>query len=131
MRKIKEVLRLKFESQLSEYEIAYSCQISRTTVRDYLRRAGLAGLDWAEVSALNEVQIIERLFPVVPKSAPAAIQIRAEPNYQYIYDQLRTFKKFNLTLSQLWIEYKDLHPDGYQYTQYCDYYRQWRDKLDY
>ena len=66
MRKIKEVIRLKFESQLSEHEIAYSCQISRTTVRDYLRRATLAQLNWAEAAALGEVQLIERLFPVLP-----------------------------------------------------------------
>ena len=131
MRKIKEVLRLKFESHLSEHEIAYSCQISRTTVRDYLRRAAITRLNWAEASTLNEVQIIERLFPVLPKSAPTDIQIRPDPNYQYIYDQLKTYRKYNLTLTQLWSEYKEVHPEGYQYSQFCDLYRRWRGKLDY
>jgi hypothetical protein len=33
------------------------------------------------------------------------------------YNELRTYRKFNLTLTQLWPEYKENHPDGYQYTQ--------------
>ncbi len=32
---------------------------------------------------------------------------------------------------QLWAEYKEIHPEGYQYTQFCEYYRRWRGKLDY
>ena len=38
MRKIREVLRLKFEHQFSERRIARSCNISRSTVSDYLTR---------------------------------------------------------------------------------------------
>jgi hypothetical protein len=95
MRKIKEVLRLKFESQLSEHEIAYSCQISRTTVRDYLKRAASAGLDWSEASALNEVRIIERLFPVIVDSSAMPGEERPLPDFQYIYDQLKTYRKYS------------------------------------
>ncbi len=29
------------------------------------------------------------------------------------------------------MEYKERHPDGYQYSQFCEYYRRWRGKLDY
>ena len=64
MRKIKEVLRLRFECNLSEREIARSCQISRTTVTDYLRRAAVARLTWTEAAAIGEIQIVDRLFPV-------------------------------------------------------------------
>jgi transposase len=53
------------------------------------------------------------------------------PDCQYIYDQLRDYKKVNLTLTQLWLEYLEHHPDGYQYTQFCEYYHRWRGKLDY
>ncbi len=131
MRKIKEVLRLRFECRLSEREIARSCQISRTTVTDYLRRATIARLNWTEASALGEVQLVERLFPVIHLvKEPSSIQ-RPVPGYEYIYDQLRAYRKFNLTLTQLWLEYKAKHPDGYQYSQFCDLYRHWRGKLDY
>lgn len=131
MRKIKEVLRLRFECNLSEREIARSCQISRTTVTDYLRRATISRLNWAEVAALGEVQIAERLFPVIPPVEKLSSIQRPAPDFEYIYNQLRTYRKFNLTLTQLWMEYKEAHPDGYQYSQFCEHYRRWRGKLDY
>jgi len=131
MRKIKEVLRLRFECNLSEREIARSCRISRTTVTDYLRRATISRLNWTEVAALGEVQIAERLFPVIPPVEKLSSIQRPALGFEYIYNQLRTYRKFNLTLTQLWMEYKEAHPDGYQYSQFCEHYRRWRGKLDY
>ena len=128
VRKVKEVLRLKYDCGLSEREIAKSCRIARSTVADYLMKAKAANICWPEASDLTEVEINERLFPVQHLSRAIS---RPLPDCQYIYDQLRTYRKINLTLSQLWIEYKAQNPDGYQYTQFCDYYRQWRGRLDY
>ena len=128
MRKIKEVLRLKYDSGISEREIARSCSISRSTVADYIRRAAAAGLTWPEASTLAQGQLEERLFPT--EHIPSSVK-RPAPDCEYIYNQLRTYRKFNLTLSQLWLEYKAAHPDGYQYTQFCEHYWRWRQKLDY
>jgi hypothetical protein len=61
MRKIKEVLRLKYDCGISEREISRSCQISRSTVADYLRRATVAGLTWDEAAALNQTELEGRL----------------------------------------------------------------------
>jgi transposase len=130
LRKIKEVLRLKFECGLSERQIAHSCKISRTTVTDYLRRATIYNLKWPEAAALGEVQLVEHLFPpVLTIKEPGAT--RPAPDFDYIHNQLRTYRKVNLTLTLLWLEYKEEHPDGYQYSQYCELYRRWRGKLDY
>jgi transposase len=30
----------------------------------------------------------------------------------------------------LWQEYKAVHPDGYQYSQFCNLYRQWAGRID-
>ena len=128
LRKIKEILRLKLECGISEREISRSCQVSRSTIADYLRRAAAAKLTWTEASLLPENQIEERLFPT--EHIPSSVK-RPAPDCEYIYNQLRTFQKFNLTLSQLWIEYKEKYPDGYQYTQFCEHYCRWRKKLDY
>ena len=43
MRKIKEVLRLKWDHNLSNRQIATSCSISHSTVKEYLLRAKLDG----------------------------------------------------------------------------------------
>ena len=128
MRKIKEVLRLKYGCGLSAREIARSCGIARSTVADYLMKAQAAGLSWPAASRLADNQIEEGLFPAKP--VPSSVK-RPEPDYQHIYDELRTYRKFNLTLIQLWLEYKEKHPDGYQYSQFCDRYRSWKGKLDY
>jgi transposase len=128
MRKIKEVLRLKYNCNLSEREISRSCQVSRSTVADYLMKAKAAGISWPEALTLTDTQIEESLFPV--KRIPSSVK-RPTPDYEYIYDELRAYRKVNLTLIQLWLEYKEKHPDGYQYSQFCDLYRGWRGKLDY
>ena len=128
LRKIKEILRLKLECGISERDISRSCQVSRSTIADYLRRAAAAKLTWTEASLLPENQIEERLFPT--EHIPSSVK-RPTPDCEYIYTQLRTYQKFNLTLSQLWIEYKEIYPDGYQYTQFCELYWRWRKKLDY
>ncbi len=128
VRKIKEILRLKLDCGISEREISRSCQISRSTVADYLRRAAAARLSWPEASAMAEAQLEERLFPT--EHVPSSVK-RPPPDCEHIYNELRTYRKFNLTLSQLWLEYKEKHPDGYQYTQFCEHYWRWRKKLDY
>ena len=63
VRKIKEILRLKLDCSISEREISRSCQVSRSTVADYLRRAAAAKLTWIEASALSETRLEECLFP--------------------------------------------------------------------
>ena len=128
LRKIKEILRLKYDCGISEREISRSCQVSRSTVADYLRRAAAAKLNWTEASSLAQTQLEERLFPT--ERIPSTVK-RPPPDCEYIYNELRTYRKFNLTLSQLWLEYKQSHPDGYQYTQFCEHYWRWRKKLDY
>ncbi len=35
-----------------------------------------------------------------------------------------------MTLQLLWLEYRAVHPNGYQYSWYCEHYRAWREQLD-
>jgi len=128
VRKIKEILRLKYDCGISEREISRSCGVSRSAVAEYLRRAKAAKLMWPEASGINETELEERLYPT--ERQPSVVK-RPQPDCEHIYNELRTYRKFNLTLSQLWLEYKEAHPDGYQYTQFCEYYWRWRKKLDY
>ncbi len=46
MRKIREILRLKFELGLENRQIARSCAIPHSTVANYLSRARASGLAW-------------------------------------------------------------------------------------
>jgi transposase len=97
-------------------------------VADYLKRARAAGVNWPDAADLTETELEERLFP--NEHLPSSVQ-RPPPDCDYIYNQLRRYRNVNLTLTQLWLEYKEKRPDGYQYTQFCEYYHRWRGRLDY
>ena len=123
MRKIKEVLRLKWAHHLSNRKIAKSCFISRSTVADYLLRAKVAGLSWPLDPKLDDATLENLLFPVKVISVPAQSRM---PDMEYLY---REMKRKSVTLQLLWYEYKQANPDGYQYSQFCNLYRAWVKKL--
>lgn len=124
VRKIQEVLRLKWESGLSNRAIARSCSISPTTVSEYVRRAQAAGLSWPLPESLDEDQLYQMLFP---KPAPPSERVIPQPNCKTIHRELR---RKGVTRRLLWLEYREAHPDGYGYSRFCELYRQWARKLD-
>jgi transposase len=124
MRKIKEVLRLKWASGISNRKIAATCGIGRPTVGEYLRRASEAGLNWPLPADLDEARLEQLLFPP-PPDLPA--QERGIPDWAHINTEL---KHKGVTLFLLWQEYRQSHTDGYQYSWFCDHYRTWQGKLD-
>ena len=125
MRKIKEVLRLKFELGLGNRQIARSCSINHNTVNDYVRRATAAGLNrWPLPADLDDAAMEARLFP--PRPTLAAV--RPAPDWPAIHDELRCNK--HVTLQLLWQEHKLSSPDGYSYSRFCELYQQWLARLD-
>lgn len=128
MRKIKEILRLKF-CGLSHRQIAASCQLAQSTVTLYLQRAKSAGLTWPLREDLTEEAIEAKLFPSVAATLFQR-EDRPLPDFARIHEELRVHQNVNLTLDLLWREYKEQYPNGYGYSQFCEHYRRWRSKLD-
>jgi transposase len=126
MRKIREVLRLSAAS-LSGRAIAVSLAIAHSTVREYRQRAEAAGVSWAVAETLTDREIEARLFPPVVR---AASEPRPLPDWRMIHEELKRKRKTGVTLYLLWHEYKEAHPDGLQYSQFCELYRRWRGGLD-
>ena len=127
MRKIKEVLRLRFELGLGQRQIARSCAMGLSTVHDYLERAATAGMGWPLPEGLGEPELEAKLFgnqPVVARAAPE----RPQPDWKAIHEQLQQHR--HLTLQLLWQEYQQAHPEGYRYSWFCERYQQWRRRLD-
>ena len=124
MRKIKEVLRLKWERRLSNRQIAAACGVSRPTVSEYLRRLAEANLSWPLPENLDEAHLEQRLFPPSP-DLPA--EVRGLPDWHQIHEEL---KGKYVTLFLLWQEYRQANPEGYQYSWFCEHYRAWQGKLD-
>jgi transposase len=119
MRKINEVLRLK-AAGLSVREIACSTGAARTTVYEYLVRAAGAGLSWPLPGDMDEDALEQRLFP--PATAELA-QRRPVPDWRAVHRELR--RRRHVTLRLLWLEWKQDHPDGWGYSQYCWHYHRW------
>lgn len=124
MRKTKEVFRLKFDCKLSNRKIAESCLMARSTVAEYLFRFQRAALSWPLPEAMDDTQFEEMLFPSTSLTSSAE---RLLPDWLYIHSELR---RKGVTLSLLWQEYKVQNPAGYQYSQFCYWYRQWAKKID-
>jgi transposase len=124
MRKIREVLRLKFQYGHSNKQIAQSCNIARSTVREYLDRAGKAGYSWPLDPSLDDAILEKTLFPPQPL---LPLSPRTMPPVEYLHQELR---RKGVTLQLLWHEYKQANPEGYQHSQFCHLYRQWAKKLD-
>jgi transposase len=124
MRQVREVLRLKWACGLSDRKIAQSLRVSRPTVAEYVRRAQAVGLSWPLPDALDEMALERRLFATAAKTPVAR---RPTPDWATVHREL---KRPGVTLVLLWQEYKASTPDGLQYSQFCEAYRQWAGKLD-
>ena len=68
MRKIRELLRLKYELGRSHREIATSLGIANSTVSDYVRRVAAAGFSWPLPEGLDDAALEAALFPAPPPS---------------------------------------------------------------
>jgi transposase len=126
MRKISEVLRLRFELGLGQRAIARACSISQSTVHDYLHRAAAAGMAWPLGEEWDEQRVEQVLFggQQVVKRLPEHIL----PDFAALHAQLQQHP--HLTLQLAWEEYRQVHPEGYGYSRFCELYQRWRGKQD-
>ncbi|MBA3583159.1 MAG: IS21 family transposase [Gemmatimonadetes bacterium] len=125
MRKIKEVLRLALGEGLSQRRVSTAAGLPLATVSNYLTRARGAGLSWPLPDDLDDAALEAQLFT---RSALPAKAARPLPDWAELDRELRSRK--NVTLALLHLEYKEQHPSGYQYTQFCRHYHAWRGTLD-
>ena len=123
MRKIKDVLRLHFELNLKRRQIGRSLGLPHSTVGDYISRAESVGIAWPLPVGLSDGQLEQKLFPPAPV---ISAQSRPLPEWADIHKEL---KRKGMTLALLWEEYQTRHSCGYQYSRFCDLYREWTGKL--
>lgn len=117
VRKIREVLRLRFDTGLTERQIAASLSVARSTVQECLRRVRETALSWPQADELDEVALEARLYPAEPM-APSF----PPPDFAHIHAEL---SRKGVTRRLLWQEYRTAHPDGCEYSAFCDHYRAW------
>jgi transposase len=124
MRRVREVLRLRFGVGVSGREIALRLGIAPSTVRETLKRANASGLSWPLPDDLSDAVLEDRLYGRA--GTKQGHRRHPEPDWAMIHREL---KKKHVTLSILWEEYIAQHPEGYRYSWFCELYRTWEGRL--
>src|SRR5208337_4620511 len=126
MRKLKEVLRLRYELGLGQRQIARSCSVGHGTVYEYLKRAQAAGVTWPLPEGWDDRQLEAALFGGTPRRVYESH--KPTPDFAQLHEELQRHP--HLTLQLAWEEYRQAQPDGYGYSRFCELYQQWRQHLD-
>ena len=100
MRKIREVLRLRFAQGLSQRAIGTSLGLSAGAVNSYLGRARMVGLDWPLADEFSDAELETLLYP---PPADLTAERRPIPDWAVVHRELR---RPNVTLALLWEEYR-------------------------
>jgi len=121
MRKVKDVLRLKFEAGLSHRDIGKCLNLGPATVSEVLTRFKSSDLSWPLPDDYSDKQLENTLYTTAVakrnKRLPDFIQMREE------------LKRKGMTKLLLWQEYCSADTDtAYGYTQYCEHYQLWLKK---
>jgi len=121
MTNYREILRLNSHG-ISQRSIAASCQCSRNTVADILRRAKEVNLKWPLPPDMSDGDLGDLLFPQKAEDKPA----RRTPDLDYIH---REMLKAGVNLHLLWVEYctacRLANESPLMYSQYCYYYQKY------
>lgn len=120
MRKILEILRLRWVLSLSVRQTSLALRVSTGTVSNTTVRAEAAGLTWETAQALDEGELEARVYGAPSPPSPG----RPEPDPVWIHTE---YRRPEVTLETLHLEYVADHEgqDPYGYTAFCGRYRSW------
>lgn len=120
---IKDIIRLK-NQKMSNVRIAHVIGTSRTTVIKYLKLIEASEIDLKELMELDD-QELHDLFECnyladADSRERYSVLLNRFPGYE------KELKRPGVSRWLLWAEYKNEHPDGYSYSQFCYYYQVWK-----
>lgn len=123
MRKIREILRLRWSSGLSIRQISASAKASVGAIQKLLTRAEALGLTWPLPDDLDDAGLARLLYPGADTRVSSRFEV---PDWPTIHQEL---KHKGVTKQLLWEEYAEQYPNRcYSYSQFCERYRQWQGK---
>ena len=122
MKKLRELLRLKFDTRLSHRQIGRALNVSAGTVSYYVQAAIQVGLTWPLPNDLDDKALIQAIEPV-------AKQLRTRPSKPILppWNSIhRALSQKHMTLMLLWEDYVKENPQRhYIYTQFTRLYKSW------
>ena len=125
MSKIRKILKM-HSQQRPLMTIAAQVDASRNTVKKYVTAFKASGFTFDEVNSLNDNEL-EDFFGKSrehPPNARMQSMLRCFPHVD------KELKKTGVNRQMLWEAYYKEFPDGYQYSQFCFYYNQWKARVN-
>lgn len=123
MRRLRDLLRLKFAQGMSDRAISGSLGLSKGTVGNYLMRFNQACLSWPLPCELDDDSLELLLFPRPPMSS---LLTRPVPDWAVMDRELR---RPGVTRALLWEEYRTQSPDGFGYAWFCEHFDAWKGRV--
>ncbi len=120
MKQIRQIYRL-YAQGVSKVQISQRLLISRNTVKKYIELFKNKRLTYKDLEQLSDSDLGNYLSSKDPEVPEKLAQLRVL--FPYFEKEL---KKVGVTKNLLWREYKEKYPDGYQSSQFCKYYNDWK-----
>jgi hypothetical protein len=102
--------------------------LSRNTIREYNRRISAAGLKLIDALALDDASLSALVYVDAQEKGAAGRNV--DERYLALSEKLDQYcselNKHGVTRQLLWEEYRKEHPEGYAYTQFCGYLKQYK-----
>jgi transposase len=125
MKKLRKILKLKFDNNLSVREIAALTGVSKTVVSSYLADFARTGVPYKTAGDLTDTELIELFTGNKEQKNKRYAELAAVfPHYS------KELKKTGVTKQLLWKEYLKDHPDGFGYSQFCHHLQCWQQAQD-
>ena len=126
MEKIRDVIRYRMTTEMSERAIARALKVSRTAVTKYISCFLGSGLNLEEIKEMPDSELMRRL-----ESSKEPVK---SPRYQKLFSRFpmmaMELKRKGVRLHLLWQEYRKEYSQGYEYSQFCYHFQQWRNRRD-
>jgi len=125
MSKVRKILRM-YSQGRSIMSIAAQADASRNTVKKYLGAFKDSGFAFEEVDALDDKELDDFFGKAKehPQNSRMQAMLRCFPQVD------KELRRTGVTRQILWAAYRKEFPEGYQYSQFCFYYTQWKARVN-
>ena len=125
MSKIRQILRM-YSQGSSKLSIAAQAGVSRNTAKKYFAAFDASGCTFDEINALNDKEL-DDFFGSSQERSPDKRMLSLQRCFPQIDKEL---KRTGMNRRILWEAYRKEFPDGFQYTQFCFHYSQWKARVN-
>jgi len=127
MRKIREILRSRFDGNLSPRQTAHALGVSRGAVLRCLKRFHLSGLPYPLPGEITDKELERTLYPSQATVSSNGGETLPREKLEHVHKEMH---RKGVTLKLLWEEYRMENPEGLGYSWFCEQYDRYRQHLD-